>query len=173
MQVTGPNGQAMGVDENSRGEVIATFLGEIEYESGKTGQAYAYASTYSATSGDAVLGLLNPTADGRKFYATQVILGSAGAGSLRVSFATGTPAAGAVTAAALHAGLEPTQPGTVHGGIAVTGLTEAAKIAYVVLAASTSIAVDLRGTILEPGKVLAVYTGVSAVIYVSLFGYWR
>lgn len=174
MQLTGPSGQAMGVDDGGRGEVIATYLGEIEYESGKTGYAYSYASTYSATANDAIFGLQNPTNSGKVFCATQAILGVVTAGSLRLSFATGTPAAGAVTAASLHAGVEPTQPGNVHGGIAVTGLTEAAKIAYVVMAANTTYPpIDLRGVILEEGKVLAAYTAVSSVVYVTVMGYWK
>ena len=87
--------------------------------------------------------------------------------------ATGTPAGGATTPASLRQGIEPAQPGTVHGGAAaVTGMTEGAKIAYVRLAANTTFPIDLRGVTLDEGDAIVAITAVSGNVYVSLFGYW-
>ena len=172
MQIS-DGGNVMEVDGDREGHVHSRSLGEIEVEGGKTGLAFAYAITLNATANDVVLGLLNPTNSGRLFKATQVLIGTDTAGALRMSMATGTPAGGATTPASLRQGIEPAQPGTVHGGAAaVTGMTEGAKIAYVRLAANTTFPIDLRGVTLDEGDAIVAITAVSGNVYVSLFGYW-
>lgn len=129
-------------------------------------------STYSATAADEVFAF--KSTDEHAFYVERITIATDTAGSFTLAQCTGTAAGTALTATNPRLGHAIDHQYSAYGNAAVTGLTPGVPpFITIQLPANGTIILPIAGElIVGNGQQFCVTTNVTAVVHVSVMGFW-